>query len=200
MIVVGLTGGIASGKSTVSKHMGEIGIPIFDADAVAHEVVAKGTPGLQKVIEIFGEEYLCDGELDRKKMAETVFHDNNKLKQLEEIVQSLVWQQATEFFEKQKTSGVRAVALDVPLLIETGWYKKVDEVWLVRISAEEQVRRVMLRDKCTEEHAKARIASQMSTDKKQTYAKIVIDNSGTVEQTLSQVDKEVKELLVRVNN
>lgn len=200
MIVVGLTGGIASGKSTVSKHMGEIGIPIFDADAVAHEVVAKGTPGLQKVIELFGEEYLCDGELDRKKMAETVFHDNNKLKQLEEIVQSLVWQQATEFFKKQKTSGVRAVALDVPLLIETGWYKKVDEVWLVRISAEEQVRRVMLRDKCTEEHAKARIASQMSTDEKQTYAKIVIDNSGTVEQTLSQVDKEVKELLVRANN
>lgn len=200
MIVVGLTGGIASGKSTVSKHMGEIGIPIFDADAVAHEVVAKGTPGLQKVIELFGEEYLCDGELDRKKMAETVFHDNNKLKQLEEIVQSLVWQQATEFFEKQKTSGVRAVALDVPLLIETGWYKKVDEVWLVRISTEEQIRRVMLRDKCTEEHAKARIASQMSTDEKQTYAKIVIDNSGTVEQTLSQVDKEVKELLVRANN
>lgn len=200
MIVVGLTGGIASGKSTVSKHMGELGIPIFDADAVAHDVVAKGTPGLQKVVDTFGEEYLCNGELDRKKMAETVFHDKNKLKQLEEIVQSLVWQQATEFFEKQKTAGVRAVALDVPLLIEAGWYKKVDEVWLVRISAEEQVRRVMLRDKCTAEHAKARIASQMSTDEKQTYAKIVIDNSGTVEQTLSQVDKEVKELLVHANN
>lgn len=195
MKVIGITGGIASGKSTVTKHMRELGLPVFDADVVAHQVLAKGMPGLQKVIAAFGDEYLCDGELNRAKLADFVFHNPDKLKQLNEIVHEMVWQAALRFEDAEASKGTKAVVLDVPLLIETGWYKRVDEVWLVKISVECQIQRVMKRDGVTEEQARARIAAQMSTEEKAKYARVVIDNSGKVEDTLAQVDRKVERLL-----
>lgn len=197
MIVIGLTGGIASGKSTVSKHMRELGLPVFDADKTAHEVVAKGTEGLKKVIEAFGEEYLLDGELNRKKLGDLVFNNKDKLKVLEGIVHNRIWSRARAFIAEHRKAGDKAVVMDVPILIETGWYKDVDEIWLVNVNPAEQIRRVMVRDNATEEQAKARLASQMSNEELKKYAKIVIDSSDSIKTTLSQVDKEVKELFGR---
>lgn len=194
MKVIGLTGGIASGKSTVAQHIRQQGIPVFDADAVSKAVVAPGTEGLEKVIAAFGKEYLKDGGLDRKKIAEVVFNNKEKLKLLESIILNRVWEEAEQAIAEAKKQNSPMIVLDVPLLIEKDWYKKVDEVWLVYISPEEQIRRVMLRDGMTREQAKARMANQMSTDEKRKYANVVIDNGGTLEKTLAFVQKEIEKI------
>lgn len=194
MKVIGLTGGIASGKSTVAQHIRQQGIPVFDADAVSKAVVAPGTEGLEKVIAAFGKEYLKDGGLDRKKIAEVVFNNKEKLKLLESIILTRVWEEAEQAIAEAKKQNSPMIVLDVPLLIEKDWYKKVDEVWLVYISPEEQIRRVMLRDGMTREQAKARMANQMSTDEKRKYANVVIDNGGTLEKTLAFVQKEIEKI------
>ncbi|MDO4935891.1 MAG: dephospho-CoA kinase [Phascolarctobacterium sp.] len=194
MKIIGLTGGIASGKSTVAQHIRQQGIPVFDADAVSKAVVAPGTEGLEKVIAAFGKEYLKDGGLDRKKIAEVVFNNKEKLKLLESIILTRVWQEAEQAIADAKKQNSPMIVLDVPLLIEKEWYKKVDEVWLVYISPEEQIRRVMLRDGMTREQAKARMANQMSTDEKRKYADVVIDNGGALENTLAFVQKEIEKI------
>ncbi|MCQ2361851.1 MAG: dephospho-CoA kinase [Acidaminococcaceae bacterium] len=194
MKIIGLTGGIASGKSTVAQHIRQQGIPVFDADAVSKAVVAPGTEGLEKVIAVFGKEYLKDGGLDRKKIAEVVFNNKEKLKLLESIILTRVWQEAEQAIADAKKQNSPMIVLDVPLLIEKEWYKKVDEVWLVYISPEEQIRRVMLRDGMTREQAKARMANQMSTDEKRKYADVVIDNGGALEKTLAFVQKEIEKI------
>lgn len=194
MKIIGLTGGIASGKTTVANYIQKQGIVVFDADAMSKQVVAPGTAGLQEVVAIFGEEYLKDGALDRKKIADLVFHNKEKLQQLERVIHGRIWAEAERVIGESKTQDCPAVVLDVPLLIESGWYKKVDEVWLVYISPEEQIRRVMLRDGMAREQAQARMANQMSTDEKRKYADVVIDNGGALEKTLAFVQKEIERI------
>lgn len=194
MIVIGLTGGIASGKSTVSKELAHLGVAIHDADLVSRKVVAKGSEGLKEIVETFGQEYLTeDGELNRPKMAELVFKDNDARQKLNHIVHTAVRKDRAAFLEDHKEDKV--VVLDVPLLIENGLYKNVDKVWLVMVSEEEQVRRAMLRDNATEEQVRARINAQMSFSEKAKYADLIIDNSGTMEATIEFVRKELAKLL-----
>ena len=131
MKVIGLTGGIASGKSTVAQHIRQQGIPVFDADAVSKAVVAPGTEGLEKVIAAFGKEYLKDGGLDRKKIAEVVFNNKEKLKLLESIILTRVWEEAEQAIAEAKKQNSPMIVLDVPLLIEKDWYKKVDDNYIV---------------------------------------------------------------------
>ena len=134
MIVIGLTGGIGSGKSTVSSYMRKLGIPVFDADASSRAAVRKGSPCLQKVVSFFGPECLLpDGELNRPWVADKVFHDKTVLKQYEKIVQEQVWAEAQQFLAEEREKNTAAVLLDVPLLIECGWHTKMDSVWLVKV-------------------------------------------------------------------
>lgn len=189
MILIGLTGGMASGKSTVAKYIKENGIPVFDADACSHELTGKGGAAISKIIEIFGNDFVIDGVMNRKKMAELVFHNEKEREKLEKILLALIWENAEKFIQKNKNFPV--VAIDAPLLIEKNWHKKVDEVWLVYIPVAEQIRRVTLRDGMTEEHARARLATQMTTDEKRKFANVIIDNSGKLEETLKIVDKEI---------
>ncbi len=191
MKVIGLTGGIASGKTTVANYIREQGINVFDADEMSKQVVAPGTAGFQEVVAIFGDEYLKDGALDRKKIADLVFRNKVKLQQLERVIHGRIWAEAERLIKEGRQKNMPMVVLDVPLLIETGWYKKVDEVWLVYISPEEQICRVMLRDGMAREQAQARMANQMSTDEKRKYADVVIDNGGALEKTLAFVQKEI---------
>lgn len=194
MLIIGLTGGIASGKSTVSKELAHLGVAIHDADLVSRKVVAKGSEGLKEIVETFGQEYLTeDGELNRPKMAELVFKDNDARQKLNHIVHTAVRKDRAAFLEDHKEDKV--VVLDVPLLIENGLYKNVDKVWLVMVSEEEQVRRAMLRDNATEEQVRARINAQMSFSEKAKYADLIIDNSGTMEATIEFVRKELAKLL-----
>ena len=188
MIKIGLTGGIASGKSVVTQYLRDMGAPVFDADAASRQAVAKGTPGLQQVLQVLGSEYATpDGNLDRPRVAAKVFHDQAARKKLEAVIHKIVWQEATAFMKQASAQGSRVVFLDVPLLIECGWQDQVDQVWLVSLPREEQVRRAMLRDGTSAAQVEARIGTQLSLETKKKFADLVIDNSGSLGNTKKQV-------------
>lgn len=196
MIVIGLTGGIASGKSTVAAELRRLGLPVFDADEASRQAVAAGSEGLKLVQQTFGSEYLTTtGELNREKVAALVFRDKEALKKLEAIIHKIVLSEVDCFLQECRSHGCQAAVLDVPLLIECGWHEKVDVVWLVAVSIEEQIKRAMLRSGMPEADVKRRIAAQMSLEEKKAYAGVVFDNSGELENTLSAVRKEVKKIL-----
>ena len=196
MKIIGLTGGIASGKSTVATELRKQNVPVFDADEVSRNAVAKGSKGLALVAEAFGEEYLTsDGEMDRAKISQLVFSDKEALKTLEGILHKIVWDEAEAFLAEAREQKAKLVVLDVPLLIETKWHERVDLVWLVAVSKEQQIKRAMIRSGMTEEEVKARIAAQMSLEDKKKFADVVLDNSGALEETLEQVHKELGKLL-----
>ncbi len=196
MKVIGLTGGIASGKSTVATILRKLGAPIFDADAVSRLAVNKGSEGLLQVIEAFGSSYLTpEGELDRPKVAQLVFKDKEALKKLEAIIHSYVRREAAKFLTQASQNTLKAVVLDVPLLIECGWYKQVDQVWLVAVDEKLQVERAIARSGMTEQEVKARIAAQMPLSEKKLYADLIIDNNGSLAATELIVKKEWQQVL-----
>lgn len=196
MITIGLTGGIASGKSTVSAELRRLGIPVFDADAVSRSAVAKGSKGLTLVAEAFGAAYLtAEGDLDRPKISQLVFNNKDALHTLESIIHKIVWSEAEAFLADCRAKESRLAVLDVPLLIECGWHKQVDKVWLVAVSRKQQIERAMLRSGMSEEEVTARIAVQMSLAEKKEYADVVLDNSGSLENTLESVHAEIGKLL-----
>ena len=188
MKIIGLTGGIGSGKTSVAAKLRALGARVFDADEAAKNAVLPGTEGFFKVVESFGPQIVdADGKLNRMALAEIVFNDKESLKRLEEIIHSYVWQETDKFLSECQQSGERAAVLDIPLLIECGWHQKVDEVWLVVLPVEEQIMRTMKRSGMTAEAVQARIAAQMPLDQKKKYATLVIDNSGAWEETEKQV-------------
>lgn len=196
MKIIGLTGGIASGKSTVATELRKQNVPVFDADEVSRNAVAKGSKGLALVAEAFGADYLTsDGEMDRAKISQLVFSDKEALKTLEGILHKIVWDEAEAFLAEAREQKAKLAVLDVPLLIETKWHERVDLVWLVAVSKEQQIKRAMIRSGMTEEEVKARIAAQMSLEDKKKFADVVLDNSGALEETLEQVHKELAKLL-----
>ena len=196
MKIIGLTGGIASGKSTVATELRKHNIPVFDADEVSRNAVAKGSKGLAMVAEAFGAEYLTsDGEMDRAKVSAKVFSDKEALKTLEGILHKIVWDEAEAFMAQAKEADAKLAVLDVPLLIECNWHERVDCVWLVAVSKEQQIKRAMIRSGLTEDEVKARIAAQMSLEDKMKFADVVLDNSGALEDTLAQVRKELEKVL-----
>ncbi|MBQ7318156.1 MAG: dephospho-CoA kinase [Phascolarctobacterium sp.] len=197
MKIIGLTGGIASGKSTVAAELRKQNVPVFDADEVSRNAVAKGSRGLAMVAEAFGTEYLTvSGEMDRAKISQLVFSDKEALKTLEGILHKIVWDEAEAFLAEAKEKNERLAVLDVPLLIECKWHERVDSVWLVAVSKEQQIKRAMIRSGMTEEEVKARIAAQMSLEDKKKFADVVLDNGGSLEATLEQVHKELAKILV----
>ena len=196
MKIIGLTGGIASGKSTVATELRKQNVPVFDADEVSRNAVAKGSKGLALVAEAFGADYLTsDGEMDRAKISQLVFSDKEALKTLEGILHKIVWDEAEAFLAEAREQKAKLAVLDVPLLIETKWHERVDLVWLVAVSKEQQIKRAMIRSGMTEEEVKARIAAQMSLEDKKKFADVVLDNSGALKETLEQVHKELGKLL-----
>jgi len=177
---VGLTGGIASGKSTVSTILRELGAVVIDADRLARDVVAKGTPGLASVVEEFGPELLTpEGDLDRPAMATLVFNDESARRRLESIVHPLVYEEVHRL-EAQAPEGALVVH-DVPLLAEAGRGDSFDAVIVVDVPAEVQVER-MVRDRgWTEEDARSRIKAQATREQRLAVATYVIENTGTLE-------------------
>ena len=153
----------------------------------------QGQPAWQDIIDSFGTDVLTpDGQIDRKKLGSIVFADGQKLYRLEQIMHKRIRQRGYEFIEQHQQSGCRLIVLDVPLLIEAGWYKQVDEVWLVYLHADEQIRRATLRDAASVESIKQRLAKQLPFEQKKAYATHIIDNSGSLENTLKQVDALLK--------
>ena len=192
MKVIGLTGGIASGKSTIANLLRSLGAPVFDADAESRAMVAKGSPALDEIARTFGTEYLqADGELNRAKMAELVFNDKAALKKLEGIIHKNVHAAAQNFLADCRSKNLPAAVLDVPLLI-------VDEVWLVAVDSETQIERAMQRSQMTREEVKARIAAQMPLEEKRACADFVIDNSGPLEAAQKTVTDAWRALVAEV--
>jgi dephospho-CoA kinase len=190
---VGLTGGVASGKSTVSRLLEEAGAIIIDSDKLAREVVAKGTPGLAAIVEAFGTEVLTpEGELDRPAVAALVFADEAKRRILEAIVHPLVHQRSSEIEAAVPTDGL--VVHDIPLLAEAGLAGAFDVVIVVDAPEETQAER-MIRDRgMTEDEGRARMAAQATREQRRAIATHVIHNDGTLEDLERRVAEVLKEL------
>ncbi|KAL4068138.1 dephospho-CoA kinase [Scleroderma citrinum] len=195
MLVVGLTGGIATGKSTVSTLLSASGIPVIDADVLAREAVAPGTHALSQIAAFFGPEVIHpDGSLDRKKLGSVVFNDDTKRKKLNSIVHPAVTRAILWHILKFWIRGERICVVDVPLLIEGGLWRWMGCIIVVYCSAEIQLQRLMSRDNCSRAEASPRLNSQLPITSKISYADIVIDNSGTRSELEDQVELCVKRL------
>ena len=188
---IGLTGGIAAGKSMVSELLAKLGAWILDADAISREVVEPGTEGLKAVAAEFGEKVLLpDGTLDRRALGAEVFGDPQKLERLNGILHPIIkaemLRRAAEI-EEQHPEDI--VIFDVPLLIESGWQDVADEVWLVSAPVEQRIRRIAMRDGLDEKQAMERISAQMTDEQKAKYADVIINNGGSIQELEERVTK-----------
>lgn len=183
MKVIGLTGGIASGKSTASAYLRELGAAIVDADAISRASTRCGGAAFEAVCAAFGDILGADGEIDRRKLGGIVFADEDARRKLNSIVHPAVMAESRAQIENARASGVKMCILDVPLLFETGMEKLCDETWLIYVPREEQIRRMAERDGLDAAAAAARIDSQMPLEEKLKRADVAIDSSGTIEQT-----------------
>lgn len=196
MLKVGLTGSIAVGKTFVCEVFRELGCPVLDADQVARDVVASGTPGLAAVVEKFGEGILTPtGGLDRAKMASIVFANEDKRLLLNSIIHPLVFESQNSWLAEREAEDPDGIAIvDAALMIESGGYKRFDQLIVVWCKPEIQLHRLMTRNDLPEAEAKKRIAAQMPQEEKKRHADHLIDTSNGFEDTRRQV-REVREKL-----
>jgi dephospho-CoA kinase len=189
MLIAGLTGSIATGKSTVSAILKDLGAFIVDADLAAREVVLPGMPAWEEIVRIFGRDILQEtGEIHRERLGDLVFNDAKMRAMLEAVVHPEVMRVMDEQISTIRAGSSDAVViLDVPLLIETGMHRGVSEVIVVYCPEDQQMRRLMVRDGIGREEALARIRAQLSIEEKRRHASLIIDNSTTVENTRRQV-------------
>jgi len=194
MAVVGLTGNIGSGKSTVARMLKELGALVIDTDQVARDVVAPGTPALQKIAGVFGPQALNpDGTLNRQRVAEIVFTDDKAREQLNGIVHPEIRKVLLQAIADYRKNGAAPLLIiEAPLMIETGLHLLMDEVWLVTVAPATQLDRVTARDGSGEE-ARRRMSAQMPQEKKIPLAHRIIDNSGDLSATRRQVLQAWKE-------
>jgi len=192
--LVGLTGGVGSGKSTVAAMLRELGATVVDADEAAHAVYEPGTQGFAAVVREFGEKFVSDGRIDRKRLGELVFKDADARQRLNVIVHPLVreWMAARTAEAAERGAGV--VVQDVPLLFENGLERLFPVVVLVWVPREVQIDRLVSGRGFSRERASEVIAAQMPIDEKRARAQHVIDNSGATELTLAQVQRLWEEL------
>lgn len=182
--IIGLTGGIATGKSAVAGFFEERGAAVIDADMLAREVVLPGSKTLQKIVAFFGDDMLQpDGSLDRKRLGGLIFADSDKRRQLEGIIHPEIKRLSEERIARLAAQGHRVIFYMAPLLIESGAVSRVDEIWVVTVRPDVQRERLMQRDGIGPEDAERIIASQMPLHEKAQLGRVVIDNSGTWEQT-----------------
>lgn len=185
---IGLTGSVATGKSTVSNMIQQAGIPLVDADIAARKVVEPGTEGLKEIVAYFGEEILlADGTLNRAKLGEIIFKDKEKREKLNEITHPRVKDYMLEARERFFRVGEELVFFDIPLLFESHLESLVDQIVVVWTTPETELKRLMERNNLTKEDALRRIESQMGIDEKARKADFVIDNNESLEKTQKQV-------------
>ena len=198
MKIIGLTGGIACGKSTVSTELRALGAAIVDADALAHELSQPHQPLYNAYVQRFGREIVtADGTLDRAAIARRVFADPDVRAEVDAIAHPLIRMAAEKRLRAARDENKRAAVLDVPLLFEAGWDALADETWVVALPREEQLKRLLSRDKAMDEgEARARIAAQMPLAEKCARADVIVDNSGTKEEIREYIGKLWKERIL----
>lgn len=194
MTVIGITGGIASGKSTLVKAIREAGFKVIDADQVVHDLQAKGGRLYEALVQTFGQGILTsDGHLDRPKLSEMIFSSLEN-RELSSSIQNHI---IHEELAKAKVSLAATEAIffmDIPLLIELGYQEWFDAIWLVYVSPDVQIQRLMARNHYSKEQAQRRLATQLPMDVKKAFADLVIDNNGTVQDLMEQLSKALASL------
>ncbi|MGI6005716.1 MAG: dephospho-CoA kinase [Christensenellales bacterium] len=192
--VIGLTGGIASGKSTAAEHLKRRGAWVLDADEVSRRVVERGTAGHAAILRAFGEEFFTEsGELDRKKLGRHVFARPGELEKLNDILHPLILEAIRGDVRAARDAGEKLIVVVMPLLLECGAQHLVDEVWSISVSEDMQVRRLMQRDAFTREEALRRIRAQMPEEERRKQSHRIIDNSGDAAAMLRELDRLLKE-------
>jgi len=189
-MIIGLTGGIGSGKSTVSRYLSELGCIIVDADRISHNITGQGAPILKDIQQMFGEDLVdAEGNLQRKKLGELVFSDKEKLKKLNELITGKILEEAlTEIERVKETYPYNHLVFDVPLLFESGWSKYCDICWTVSCSEEIRIKRVAERDGLSEESVRSRMKSQFSDSQREKLADVVIFNNGGLEELYRAIE------------
>ena len=191
MFIIGLTGGIGSGKSTIASWFREWHIPVIDGDKLAREAVNPGSPVLSILADAFGKEILSEeGTLKRRQLGQIVFQDKAKLSRLNQII----WHLVESRLKVCKDAGEKLAVLDMPLLIEAGWQSRVDSIWVVYVSTEVQISRVMKRDGLKRSQVMAIMQNQIPVEEKLSYADVIINNEGSEENTRRQVLQELSKI------
>lgn len=193
MKAIAITGSIATGKSTVSKYLIQQGYPVIDTDIISRIVVEKGTIGLERLKENFGEGIIqADGTLNRKALSNIVFNDEASKEKLNQILHPLISKESKERMAAYKEEGHSLIFVDIPLYYEVDIDIPTDAVWLVYVSPDIQLERLMKRNLMSEEDARQLISNQISIQDKAKWSEIVIDNSNTLEETHKQIDQLLK--------
>lgn len=186
--ILGLTGGIASGKSEAAKHLASLGATCIDADAISRAMTAPGGPLLPAIYEAFGAEVFDEeGNLNRRALADKVFSDPMQRRLLDSVTHPAIQKAMMDDVERAEEEGKMLVVLNVPLLFETGMDALCDETWLISLDREKQIERLMDRDGLTKEQAEDRIDSQMSLEDKEALATEIIDNRRSIEKLKSEL-------------
>lgn len=195
-ITLGLTGGIASGKSTIANMFKDKGVPVIDTDIIARQVVEKGTVGLEQITQTFGKEILNeDGTLNRKKLGSIIFQDAHQRDSLNKIMQPLIQEEMIKQRDVYLANNERIVVLDIPLLYEGNLEHTVNQILVVYVDKETQLKRLMDRNKLTEKEARDRISSQLPLEKKKERADLIIDNTGDLDASREQFEKLFAKLI-----
>jgi dephospho-CoA kinase len=190
MKVIGLTGGIGSGKSTVSQLLSELGASVLDADKVGHQCYQPGTEAWKDVVDAFGEEIVAsDGSIDRKKLGAIVFGDPEALIRLNQIMHPRMYDMMADQIEEYRLGGVEVVVLEAAILFEAGWTPLVDEIWITVASEPTVVQRVRERTDLPEEQIRSRIRSQLSNEERKGKADLVISNDGGLDELREKVEE-----------
>ncbi len=196
MIVIGLTGGFGSGKSTVAGMLRELGARVIDADRVAHQLYQPGTPAFDEVVGAFGREIVGEkGEIDRRRLGQMVFGNPQALKRLNAILHPRIAHRIEEILEGWRGEGVKVAVVEAALLLEAGWGPLVDRVWLTRASEARVKERLRASQDLTDEEIEARLASQMPVEEKAKGADVVINTDGTLDQVREQVERQWRRLV-----
>ena len=196
MIVIGLTGGIGTGKSTVSDYLRKKGCIILDADDISRKMTEAGMPALSIIQNVFGDEVInSDGSLNRHKLGDIVFNNRDKLQKLQQIITTEVVDNINRKLSQLKSEHCdNIVVIDAPLLFECGMENIADENWLVISEMSVRIKRVKERDNLSEEQIIARINNQMSQEDKEKLSDYVLDNSGSLQQLYEQIDDNLERL------
>ena len=195
MKIIGLAGNIGSGKSTTAAYLRSLGFTVFDSENAAKSaVLEKGSPCLRKAAELFGpESILPDGTLNRPWVADRIFRDRALMRQFEAIMQQQAWEDLQRFLATQKDRGAAAVFLDLPLMIELGWHTVCNSVWLIATPDDIRLQRAITRDrKLGKELVMRRNNTQLPATELRKFADVIIDNSGTFENTIAQINEQLR--------
>ena len=199
MYVIGLTGGIASGKSSIAKRLEKLGAEIINADIVGHSVYEPGTRAYNEIIAGFGNEILnSDGSINRKRLGSIVFSDSEKLQELNSIIWPRIMERIKELVSELAAKGAQVCVVEAALLLEAGWDEVVDEIWVSAIPEAEAIKRMNERNGLSEEEAKKRLASQLKNKQRVSKANVVLSTLWKPEYTQKQVEKAWKGLQERM--